>query len=760
MLRVVNIMVVQLLVLCTMIATMSLYAQSPEKGIQARSSKDLAQSIGLIQGTRWALLIGIADYPPSATFEIQQLKAPVKDVTAFSMFLMDHQKGGFDADCVFVLMDAEATKRNILMRFNDIAKRAGPTDMVLFYFSGHGYRPSESETTYLIPYDYDMEDYETTCINFDDLSKKIQRMEANKVVVILDACHAGGVKPKGSRSAGITGIAQKFAEAFQKAEGRQLLLSSDEKEVSWETEECGVFTHFLLEGLEGKADTNPKDGVITFSEVASYVEYTVPEYTREKFSQIQNPARRGDLGGQVRGDIPLAINLSEVSRQRQEELRDRRYAAIISSGLDRLDLDIRESSLKIIKSVYSKSVSGEPLTEQESAILPDIDALQAKTITAEEYVERARIALGLGREPERLEPEHPEPATIVAPDLPKDVTVCVNDVPVTLPYTIQAGTHRIRLERDGFQTIEMSVALNPAQVLSLNPTWTPEKKVLTGKLRLRIEPADAKVTISGASGLFNAPTVGEKELLVGTYNVKIERDGYETSINESVKITDSAPTLMELKLEPIPATIAAQDLPKGTRVLVNGVSVTLPYKLPPGTCRIRMERKGFQPVEMSERLTPAQFFTLNPVWFPEKKGIPRIGVYGSIVYPRNDYDSYTGFGVVANVCKVFIPQLRFELDAGYREYFHWEGWESALFNFDATLKAHPFDWIISPYIGIGPTFSIGEHNEKAYGIHFAGGSDIRLGSIMKLTGGVKYYITTDYDVDAIEIIGAMVLRLW
>ena len=159
--------------------------------------------------------------------------------------------------------------------------------MVFVYFSGHGYRPNDKRSTYLIPYDFDMSDVDTTCIDFGGLAVKIREMVASKVVVILDACHAGGVKPVGTRASGNTGIVQRYLEAFEKSEGHTLLLSSDKSEVSWEEEDNGVFTRFFLEGLDGKADIN-RDGVVTFTEVALYVEETVPIYTRNHMRFFSN----------------------------------------------------------------------------------------------------------------------------------------------------------------------------------------------------------------------------------------------------------------------------------------------------------------------------------------------------------------------------------------------------------------------------------------------------------------------------------------
>ena len=58
----------------------------------------------------------------------------------------------------------------------------------------------------------------------------------------------------------------------------------------------GVFTHFLLEGLEGAGDVDG-NGIITFNELFDYVATNVTEATEGR----QNPQRAG------LGDIPLAV---------------------------------------------------------------------------------------------------------------------------------------------------------------------------------------------------------------------------------------------------------------------------------------------------------------------------------------------------------------------------------------------------------------------------------------------------------------------
>ncbi len=468
-----------------------LVAQEPPRASIVDDSSNSTASFDTMQGVRWALLVGIANYPRSVSgYEIQPLRAPVKDVTALTELLKDPRRGGFDADHVFTLTDAEATRRNILITFNDIARRAQPEDMVIFYFSGHGYRGADGESTYLIPYDLDVRDFAATCINFDDLAKKIRAMQAKKAVVILDACHAGGVKPAGARAMASTGLVRRYLETFRKAEGRALLLSSDESEVSWETAENGVFTRFLLEGLNGEADANG-DGIITFTEVAMYVEDKVPEYTRENFPRVQKPTRRYDFG-QVRGDIPLAINQAERETfvQEQRNIFNQRTKAILRASLEGLDQELKEFSLQVIQSAYDKSISGELLTEQESLLLAEIDSLRTGRISVAEFAQRAQVI-------------HEFDTSSQITEKPRLGTLYVDVKPPDAKVTI--------LTSDGKSIASKDLIIQP-----------------TGQTKVSIQAT---------------------ELRAGIYRVIAEKDGYKSTIR-TIEITTDGPTRITLTLEP------------------------------------------------------------------------------------------------------------------------------------------------------------------------------------------------------------------
>ena len=87
-----------------------------------------------------------------------------------------------------------------------------------------------------------------------------------------------------------------------------MMTAADTNEFSYEDERWeghGVFTHFLLRGLEGEGDGN-EDGIVTFTELFSFVSGEVRGATQGR----QNPQRAGW------GDVPLAIVPEEDEPER------------------------------------------------------------------------------------------------------------------------------------------------------------------------------------------------------------------------------------------------------------------------------------------------------------------------------------------------------------------------------------------------------------------------------------------------------------
>ncbi len=259
----------------------------------------------VFRGQRWAVVVGISRYKHS--HEIPNLRYADSDASAFYEFLRSPQGGGFPESHVRLLLNENATYQELRSALFSFLQKAIEEDFVVIYISGHGAPdPKNQKNLYFLSYDTDVNQIASTAFPMWDLETAIQRqIKAQKVVIMTDTCHAGGVG---------SGIGMKALDAKENLINRYVLALSQAKkgvavftaseagEQSMESEKWGgghgVFTYFLLKGLGGEADTN-KDGMVTLGEA---MDYTSENVRRDTHSQ-QHP----DTAGIFDRSLPMAI---------------------------------------------------------------------------------------------------------------------------------------------------------------------------------------------------------------------------------------------------------------------------------------------------------------------------------------------------------------------------------------------------------------------------------------------------------------------
>lgn len=231
------------------------------------------------RGKRFALLIGISRYDSS---EIVPLRYTLKDVQALYRVLTDPHAGGFAPENVKLLTDESSEKptaANIGLGINWLRAMARqPEDLVFIYFSGHGY--SDDNGSFLLTRDANPETLLTTCINVSIFNKMISQIPARKKIIILDACHSGGMSIA-ARGASGKMSREMYQALHDKSEGEIRFLSCRENEQSYEADEPGIqqgiFSYYLVKGLKGEADAD-KNGFVLFSELENYVQQQVGQW--------------------------------------------------------------------------------------------------------------------------------------------------------------------------------------------------------------------------------------------------------------------------------------------------------------------------------------------------------------------------------------------------------------------------------------------------------------------------------------------------
>jgi len=248
----------------------------------------------------YVLTIGINKYE-NASLNLNYAKA---DSKAFSNLIKKRSKPLFNNMFFYELYDLKAGKTNILNAVNEIAKKAKPQDVFIFYYAGHG--SMVGSDFYFIPTDciriYDTEMLNEKAIIAEDMQKDFSKIKALKQIMILDACQSGGAtEVLAQRGAG----REKAIAQLSRSAGIHVLASAGSEQFAIEFKSLGhgLFTYILLDALNGSADGSPLDGKVTVYELKSYLDDQVPEYT-QKFKGVRQYPQSYSGGN----DFPLVFD--------------------------------------------------------------------------------------------------------------------------------------------------------------------------------------------------------------------------------------------------------------------------------------------------------------------------------------------------------------------------------------------------------------------------------------------------------------------
>lgn len=228
-----------------------------------------------------ALLIGVANYQ-----QISSLPAAIlNDVNDVAATLSSPKYCGYPPANVVILLDANATRAAVLKRLDELAVRVGPDDTACVFFSGHGgvVGSPGNEDSVLVTVDSDLADIENTSISSNELAAALAQIKAKRLLVFIDACHAGGAAisksltdDKGHELK--SGYTQNTFAKLAVGSGRALMASCRADEVSsvFSGARNSVFTTALLAGLRGAADKSAS-GFIKVFDLFNYVSEEVPK---------------------------------------------------------------------------------------------------------------------------------------------------------------------------------------------------------------------------------------------------------------------------------------------------------------------------------------------------------------------------------------------------------------------------------------------------------------------------------------------------
>jgi WD40 repeat protein/uncharacterized caspase-like protein len=250
----------------------------------------------------WLLLIGVDRYNDA---RLPALRYSALDCRGVSEALKEATQT-FPKKEIWTFHDADTqtpTLAKVMSSLQQISSNANPQDTVFIYFSGHGILDPLGEQPVLCLADTRL-DNPSTGLSLRELLECLETCAARQQIVLLDACHSGGMTWRGGRGEEskslnptlqlVEGLRRRAAQS----RGFYAILSCDREQQSWEFPqlEHGVFSYFLMRGLRGEAADS--QGVIEADRLYRYVYYQTLQYIDKTNQQLrlinQQKSSRGE----------------------------------------------------------------------------------------------------------------------------------------------------------------------------------------------------------------------------------------------------------------------------------------------------------------------------------------------------------------------------------------------------------------------------------------------------------------------------------
>ncbi len=291
----------------------------------------------------YALVIGVSRYanlPSSA-----QLHYPNRDAEEMYTTLISPEGGQFPPENVHRLIDAQATQANIRHELEQwLPSITKPDDRVLIYFAGHGF--VSNGKGYIAPYDISLQNVANTAYPMDQLGQDIgSRIKGKWKVLLTDSCHSGAITPEEDRAALNKTLLDLHNSLFS-------LTASRDREQSFESADWGgghgIFTYYVVQGMNGAADTNG-DGVVSADELAEYVHSNVRQATKA----AQNPtSERGSF------DPNMVLAYNPTLRKAAALPQPQFGSLVVESNMDNTEVWVDGKSVGTVRKGASLKLPG------------------------------------------------------------------------------------------------------------------------------------------------------------------------------------------------------------------------------------------------------------------------------------------------------------------------------------------------------------------------------------------------------------------
>lgn len=239
-----------------------------------------------------------------STYKVNPLVSPHKDAQDMAQLFKAQEGKLFSSVQANPLINEQATVANIYNALNWVKARATADSYTIVSLAGHGTNRNATGEFEFMAYDGK--------VRWSDLRAALKDVRG-RVILILDSCHSGALESNGNVI---------------------VLSSSLAHQTSGETNQNGYFTQSLLEGLNGKADTN-NDGTITLAEVYAYVSnrLVVISNGQQLCTFLPSPNTPGVLPlAQINGSVVTTIPAVQTTIQVTGPINPVNQASFQASG--------------------------------------------------------------------------------------------------------------------------------------------------------------------------------------------------------------------------------------------------------------------------------------------------------------------------------------------------------------------------------------------------------------------------------------------
>lgn len=241
-----------------------------------------------------ALVIGVGRYG-DPTWDVPVAEA---DAQAIYATLTDAQISAYPPGQAELLNDGQVSRERAIQALRRLADRAGPEDMVLISWTGHGalgdnglYHLATQETRFTS----DQRIAAGTGLSVADLGLALREVRARKLLLIINACfagHLGGALARGGIAPTGSVIPDEEGNTLlQSGEGRAIITASKPDQLSHflRDSERTPFGQALIDALRGGDGAGLSSGVIGLFELYEGVYRRVKDVVQRTFGERQEP---------------------------------------------------------------------------------------------------------------------------------------------------------------------------------------------------------------------------------------------------------------------------------------------------------------------------------------------------------------------------------------------------------------------------------------------------------------------------------------